>query len=680
MKTLLLLALGSTLVAPARDASAQAAPTRLPEVVVRSTVLHAPDPAAVTAALARPLLEPDQPLAEVQAFTERRIPRVPAVAAVPSWSASVNWTATANQLRRDTLKKVIFRGEAKTWRDAKLGVEWLDTIPGGPGYSIRKLRYEALPGLWIPALLYVPDNLTGRVPVVLNVNGHDGKGKAADYKQLRCINLAKRGMIALNVEWLGMGQLRLPANNHGAMNQLDLCGTSGIAPFFLALSRALDVLLDNRHADPARVAVAGLSGGGWQTIFISALDTRVTLANPVAGYSSFLTRARHFSDLGDSEQTPCDLATVVDYAHLTAMMAPRPLLLTFNVKDNCCFRADHALQPLMDAAQPIYTAFDKRDNLQNHQNISPGDHNFGEDNREALYQMLGVHFFPNQIGYSDREIPSKEEIKTAEQLSVPLPANNATLNSLARDLAAKLPRATKTFTDQAAAAAWTTEQRQRLRKIVHASDLTVEAKNVAVEEKDGLWTTWWQLRLGGEWTVPVVELTAPFPTSTVLFVADAGRAKSSLEVQRLLAEGKRVLALDPFYFGESKIKSHDWLFAILAASTGERPLGIQASQLTATARWASQQFRQGPVGICAVGPRASTFALVAAALEDKAISSLERTSPLTSFKTLIESNRSVNESPELFCFGLLKHFDIPQLELLLSGRPLVTRAPTAATR
>ena len=218
------------------------------------------------------------------------------------------------------------------------------------------------------------------------------------------------------------------------------------------------------------------------------------------------------------------------------------------------------------------------------------------------------------------------------------------------------------------------------RKIVHASDLTVEAKNVAVEEKDGLWTTWWQLRLGGEWTVPVVELTAPFPTSTVLFVADAGRAKSSLEVQRLLAEGKRVLALDPFYFGESKIKSHDWLFAILAASTGERPLGIQASQLTATARWASKQFRQGPVGICAVGPRSSTFALVAAALEDKAISSLERTSPLTSFKTLIESNRSVNESPELFCFGLLKHFDIPQLELLLGGRPLVTRPTTVATR
>src|SRR5262249_21704608 len=157
----------------------------------------------------------------------------------------------------------------------------------------------------------------------LNVNGHDGAGKAAPYKQLRCINLAKRGMLALNVEWLGMGQLRGPDYAHARMNQLDLCGTSGLAPFYLDMKRGLDVLLSLEKADQERVAVTGLSGGGWQTIFLSALDTRVKLTTPVAGYSGFRTRIRHFKDLGDSEQTPCDLATVADYTHLTAMMAPR---------------------------------------------------------------------------------------------------------------------------------------------------------------------------------------------------------------------------------------------------------------------------------------------------------------------------------------------------------------------
>ena len=59
--------------------------------------------------------------------------------------------------------------------------------------------------------------------MVLNVNGHDGGGKAADYKQTRCINQALKGMIALNVEWLGMGQLRGEGFSHARMNQLDLC-------------------------------------------------------------------------------------------------------------------------------------------------------------------------------------------------------------------------------------------------------------------------------------------------------------------------------------------------------------------------------------------------------------------------------------------------------------------------
>src|SRR5262249_9079464 len=154
-------------------------------------------------------------------------------------------------------------------------------------------------------------------PVALAVNGHDRNGKAAPYKQILCINLAKRGLLVLNVEWLGMGQLRSENFAHYRMNQLDLCGTSGLAPFYLAMARGLDVLLGLPNADATRVTVSGLSGGGWQTIFISSLDPRVTLANPVAGYSDFRVRLRdHFKDLGDSEQTPCDLATVADYTHL----------------------------------------------------------------------------------------------------------------------------------------------------------------------------------------------------------------------------------------------------------------------------------------------------------------------------------------------------------------------------
>ena len=119
-------------------------------------------------------------------------------------------------------------------------------------------------------------------------------------------------MLAMSLGWIGTGQLRTESFSHRRMAQLDLCGTSGLAPFYLCMRRGLDVLLSHENADPARVAVTGLSGGGWQTIMLSSLDERVKMCNPVAGYSSLLTRIEHSKDMGDSEQVPNDLATLDD--------------------------------------------------------------------------------------------------------------------------------------------------------------------------------------------------------------------------------------------------------------------------------------------------------------------------------------------------------------------------------
>jgi hypothetical protein len=105
------------------------------------------------------------PLVEMQRYCEARVPRLK----VPATAAA--WEAEASRLRAEVLQKVVYRGEAARWRDAPARVEWLGTIPGGPGYRIKKLRYEALPGMWIPALLYEPEKLAGKVPVVMNVHG-----------------------------------------------------------------------------------------------------------------------------------------------------------------------------------------------------------------------------------------------------------------------------------------------------------------------------------------------------------------------------------------------------------------------------------------------------------------------------------------------------------------------------
>ncbi|MHC4632885.1 MAG: alpha/beta hydrolase family protein, partial [Planctomycetota bacterium] len=463
--------------------------------------------------LGREIVSPDLVLKEVEHFCDIRVPRMPAVNSVKEWEKH------AKRLRRDVLKRIALRGQAAKWAKAKTKVEWLETLDGGEGYTIKKLRYEAVPGLWIPALLYEPDDLNQKVPVVMNVNGHDGKGKAAPYKQIRCINQAKRGMLALNVEWLGMGQLSRQNFQHYRMNQLDLCGTSGLAPFYLSMKRGLDVLLSHKFADSKRVGVAGLSGGGWQTIFISSIDTCVTAANPVAGYSSYITRAHYYSDLGDSEQTPCDMATAADYTHLTALLAPRAALLTYNKKDNCCFASDHALEPLLEAAKPIYKLYGKEERLRWHVNEDPGTHNFELDNRQALYRLFADFFYTGDSKFCVEEIECEDEVLTADELSVELPDDSTDFNKLALQLSRKLPKKAQLPRKGRGAEQWRRKKVKLLREIVRARSYDVQAEKVTNEGKDGFQATLWRLKLDEEWTIPAVELSTRKSKKTAILVA-----------------------------------------------------------------------------------------------------------------------------------------------------------------
>lgn len=607
----------------------------------------APPPSAnLEALLQHPILPKDLFISEVQAYCEPKVPRMPNVTTLAGWQTF------ANQTRRDVLDKIAFRGDlAKQWRDAKTKVEWFETLEGGPGYHIKKLRYEALPGLWIPALLYQPDKVTGKMPVHLAVNGHDGNGKAAPYKQIRCINLAKRGIASLNVEWLGMGQLRADGFSHARMNQLDLCGVSGLAPFYLAMSRGLDVLLALPDVDPTRVAVSGLSGGGWQTIIISSLDTRVTLCNPVAGYSSFRTRAQFSTDLGDSEQTPNDLATVADYAHLTAMLGGRAALLTFNAKDNCCFASDHALQPLLDAAQPIFKLYGQPERLRSHENFDPGTHNYEIDNRQAFYRMIGDVFFANDATFDAKEIPCEKEVNEKADLDVALPADNLDLHQLAMAAGKDLPR------DPAKAT------RELLSATAGYKNFTAAATQTGEETRDGTKAVFWKLRMSDAWTVPVVELTRGDIKGTTLIIADQGRKSATKEIEALLASGQRVLAADPFSFGEATAGGRTYLHSLLVATVGDRALGIEAGQVAAVSRWTNEHFHS-KAAVQTIGPRSSLVALVAKAMEPKHLGALRPSEHIESLHGILLNNWTIADKPEMFCFGLLEAFDVPQLKAL----------------
>src|SRR5205823_11650475 len=115
----------------------------------------------------------------------------------------------------------------------------------------------------------------------------------------------------------------------------------------------------------------------------------------------------------------------------TALRAPRPTLLTYNAEDDCCFRADHALPPLMKVSGPVFKLFGKEDHLRSHVNFVPGTHNFEQENREAFYRMVGDFFYPGDAHFNAREIPSTSEVKTQDDMAVPLPSPNQDFHTLA---------------------------------------------------------------------------------------------------------------------------------------------------------------------------------------------------------------------------------------------------------
>lgn len=180
-----------------------------------------------------------------------------------------------------------------------------------------------------------------------------------------------------------------------------------------------------------------------------------------------------------------------------------------------------------------------------------------------------------------------------------------------------------------------TPDRTRLRQITRAPHYKVSATKVDGGAEGALEFTRWQLRMGDEWTVPAVEIAPAAPESTVVLVADEGRSSLVSQIEACLARRQRVIAIDPFYFGESRIPKLAGLWAILVAAVGERPLGIQAGQIAATARWLQTARQLGPVTVISVGPRSSLFALVAAGIEQDAILGLEQFGAMSSLKEIL---------------------------------------------
>ena len=602
---------------------------------------------------------------------------------LPRPSGAQQWSAEENRIRHDILNNIVFHGWPTEWVDSPPQFEDLGTLPSGKGYQIHKLRYVIVPGFYTVALLYEPEKLGGNMPAVLNTMGHwTVEGYSPAFEQEFCINQALRGMIALNPEWIGTGQLGTEANMHSYLSALDLVGANGVGLFYLAMRRGLDFLYNDPNVDRNRIGMTGLSGGGWQTIVLSSLDPRVSVSIPVAGYSAIWSRDARVAEgePGDIEQNPTDLLTIADYDLLTALRAPQPTLLIYNAEDDCCFRAPLVKPYSYDAIRPFFELFGKGAVFQFHQNTDISAHNYGLDNREAAYRFFDRYF---DLRASSEELPVGEDVKSYDELHIELPKDNLTILGLARNLSKELtrqaiPRA------PVARAAWATADRAKLENVLRYSPVSVteawpefnanhnqlESISYRFELDNGLSAT-------GVWMKEVsTEPDAPL----TIVLNDGGKKASadqrwdrSLEVGDRLDRQQQILAVDLVFTGDAAPDAFPWMFAQMIASEGKRPLGLEVAQLIGLATWAKGKWQPRQVRVEATGVRSQVVALSAAALQSRLFSQLASWDGMHSLSFLLDKPVTYDVAPDLFCLDLYKNFDIDRLEALATPTEITER-------
>lgn len=616
--------------------------------------------------LAQPIQSVDVTAFQLQQYLSHEI------TPLPSPSSAKEWTNEEQKLRKHVLGEVAFHGWPQAWVNSPPHFVKVGQTEVHNGYRLSKFRYEIVSGFWSVAILYEPEEISTRVPAILNLLGHEPPmAEAVEYEQKRCINFAKRGMVALSLGWVGFGELAQPEDAHDYAAALDLVGSNALGFFYLSMRRGLDYLASMPKVDNTRIGVTGLSGGGWQTVILSAMDERVAAAVEVAGIGSLQSNITHPVDTDEIEEDATDLNHGEDYPFFVAMRGPRPTLLIHNAEDDCCFRAALVKPYIYDQVRPFFDLFGKPGALAWHTNVDPGIHNYGLDSRKQAYKFFDNAF---KISATPEEIPSSSHIQTPQQLTVGLPANNLTILGLAKQLASTRSRP---VAPQAGADRKERMQsrREQLKAVIRYNPVDVSAvwrmnstRHLGVQTLSCRFDFNNGLSAAGVWIQGIDELKdAP----VTIVMNDNGYKAAAEEIAMHVNRGERVLALDLLFTGSMRPQQPDptdW--ELLVSTTGGRPLGMEAAQLLAVAHSVRASTGQAKLRVDSNGIRTQVITLVAAALEPNTFSQLTSNHAMKSLGDLLSRPVPFRSAPDLFCLDFYKYFDVDMMSTMAAPAKL----------
>ena len=292
------------------------------------------------------------------------------------------------QYKLELRKKIIEKAGIAIDHDLPLNMRETGSIQM-KGYTIKNIVFQTRPGIYATANLYIPDG-TGPFPGVINMLGHWRKGKIdSTGPQPVGHSLASSGYVCLTVDPWGAGER---ATVHGDFEYHG--GTLGASLMNIGESllgmqvsdnmRGIDLLCSLPQVDPKKIGATGASGGGNQTMWLSAVDERIKASVPVVSvgsFESYIMRSNCICEL---------LIDGFDFTEESGVLAlaNAPLIINHSKDDNPTFFPSEMLRTYSNAKKAFiasglagnisYRIFDLR-------------HGYWKEDREAMLGWFDLH-------------------------------------------------------------------------------------------------------------------------------------------------------------------------------------------------------------------------------------------------------------------------------------------------
>lgn len=284
------------------------------------------------------------------------------------WKTKAEWEKRAGVIREGIVKGMKFDQMPKVDNNFKPIIHSARTMDG---YIVENIAIESFPGFYITGNLYRPAKADKKCPAILSPHGHwDDRRFSADV-QTRCACLAKMGAVVFAYDMVGYGDSKQV--NHKIPVALLLQTFNG--------KRVLDYLSSRPDVDPEKIGITGESGGGTQTIMLTALDNRIKVSVPVVMVSAYF-----FGGCTCESGMPVHKSDhhQTNNVEIAALCAPRPMLLVSDGGD-WTKNTPKIEMPYLQKVYALYEAESRLDNAH-----FPGErHGYEASKRFPVYNFFG---------------------------------------------------------------------------------------------------------------------------------------------------------------------------------------------------------------------------------------------------------------------------------------------------